>query len=161
MGRVSIICGSPREKSRSLDFANKLFEKTIEENPDREVTLISIADMDISGCVGCDCCKETHECVIEDDMKDVLECVRESEEITIISPIYMAGLPSQLKAVLDRFQPLFWEDVRHEIKEMKKAALHLFGEGHDPYGADGAILSAKSALHVAGFEVRDVELHIN
>ena len=160
MGRITILCGSPREKGKSLDFANELFEQTIGKNPELEVTLISIADMDISGCVGCNGCKESFQCVIEDDVQDILECVRESEEVTIASPIYMAGVPSQLKALLDRFQPFFWEGVRH-VGERKKAFLHLFGEGNDPYGADGAILSLKSALHVAGFEVEDVELHIN
>ena len=160
MAKLTIICGSPRENGKSLEFANELFEETINNNPESEVSLISIADMEICGCNGCDGCKKSFECVIDDDMQDVLECIKESDEVTIVSPIYMAGVPSQLKAVLDRFQPMFWEGVRHECKK-KTATVHLFGEGHDPYGADGAVLTIKSALHVAGFEVKDVELHIS
>lgn len=159
---VLILAGSPRENSRSLKFATELFESRIEQTPDCEVTLISIADMDISGCCGCDGCKEPlHECVIDDDMADVLEYVCAADEIVVVTPVYMAGVPSQLKAVLDRFQPMFWADVRHSKEPPKPATIHLFGEGNDPYGADGANLTLKSALKVAGFEVKGVETHIN
>lgn len=159
MSLISIICGSPREEGRCQCFASGVFEEKIAMNPDSEAALVSIADMDICGCDGCDGCKESFECVIDDDMPDIMEYFRESDELIIVSPIYMAGVPSQFKAVLDRLQPLFWEDVRHG--EMKPAEVHLFGEGKDPYGSEGAVLSIRSALHVAGYEVKNVELHIN
>ena len=157
---ITIISGSPREGSKSLEFAGELFEKEIQENPENEVSLISISDMEIDGCHDCRKCKETFECVIEDDVPDILDYVKKSDELVVVTPIYMAGVPSQLKALLDRFQPMFWEGARH-AKKLKPAKAHLFGEGHDPYGTDGAILTLKSALHVAGFEVTEVEEHIN
>ena len=158
--QVTIISGSPREGSKSLEFAGELFEKTIQENPENEVSLISIADMNINGCQGCDACKNTFTCVIDDEAQDVIDYVRAADELVVVTPIYMASVPSQLKALLDRFQPMFWEGVRHSA-ELKPAHLHLFGEGRDPYGTKGAELTLKSALHVAGFEVKSVDSHIN
>ena len=157
---ITIISGSPREGSKSLEFAGELFEKTIQENPENEVSLISIADMEINGCCGCDACKDAFECVIDDEVSDIVDYVRSADELIVVTPIYMAGVPSQLKALLDRFQPMFWEGVRH-CEKLKPAHLHLFGEGHDPYGTQGAELTLKSALHVAGFEVESIETHIN
>ena len=157
---ITIISGSPREGSKSLGFAGELFEKEIQDNPENEVSLISISDMEIDGCHDCRKCKETFDCVIEDDAPDILEYVKMSDELVIVTPVYMAGVPSQLKALLDRFQPMFWEGARHSEK-LKPAKVHLFGEGNDPYGTQGAISTLKSALHVAGFEVECVEEHIN
>lgn len=159
MSLISIFCGSPRSEGRSQCFATGLFEEQIAMNPECEVSLISIADMDISGCIGCEGCRETFECVINDDMQELIDYFRDTDEIFIACPIYMAGVPAQFKAVLDRLQPLYWEDARHG--ELKPAHVHLFGEGHDPYGSKGAEASIRSALHVAGFEVNDVKLHIN
>lgn len=155
----TIICGSPRDDGRCMAFAEGLFEEAIANEPDAEHALISVADMDIEGCFGCNGCKESNECVIDDDMLDVLYYVKHTNEIQIVSPIYMAGVPSQFKALLDRLQPLFWTDARHA--KLKRAEVHLFGDGHDPFGAEGAINSIKSALLVAGFEVAEVELHVN
>ena len=157
---ITIISGSPREGSKSLEFAGELFEKTIQENPENEVSLVSIADMNINGCHGCNACKKTFECIIDDEVSDIVDYVRSADELIVVTPIYMAGVPSQLKALVDRFQPMFWEGVRH-CNELKPAHLHLFGEGHDPYGTKGAELTVKSALHVAGFEVTSIDAHIN
>lgn len=154
----TIICGSPRDNGRCMSFAEGLFEEAIANEPEGEHALISLADMEVFGCTGCNGCKESGECVIFDDMPDILEYIKNTHELIIVSPIYMAGVPSQLKAVLDRIQPLFWTDARHG--ELKRAEVHLFGEGHDPYGTDGAVLTIKSALHVAGFEVDNIETHI-
>ena len=159
MSRSTILCGSPKRGSGSLKFAQELFEEKIEEDPNREVTLVSLNDMDICGCCGCDKCKTSYKCVVEDDMAEVLDIVKQSDEIIVVTPIYMAGVPSQLKAALDRFQPMFWEGCRHS--SLKPAFLYLFGNGNDPYGDSGAILTLKSALHVAGFEVKDVKTKIN
>lgn len=160
MANIAIISGSPREGSKSLEFAGELFEKIIQDNPDNEVSLISIADMDINGCCGCEACKTTFECIIDDEVSEIVDYIRGADELVVVTPIYMAGVPSQLKALLDRFQPMFWEGVRH-CEKLKLAHLHFFGEGHDPYGAQGAELTLKSALHVAGFEVKSVDTHIN
>ena len=157
---ITIISGSPREGSRSLEFATELFEMTIQENQESEVSLISIADMEINGCCGCDACKTTFECVIDDEVSDIVDYVRTADELIVVTPIYMAGVPSQLKALLDRFQPMFWEGIRH-CDNLKPAHLHLFGEGKDPYGIKGAELTLRSALKVAGFEVENVDTHIS
>lgn len=155
----TFICGSPRENGRSAALCEELFSAEIERDPTKELALIAISDMEIEGCDGCDGCKKTFECVIDDEMQTVYEYINESEELVIVSPVYMASVPSQFKAFLDRLQPYFWSDARHG--ELRPATVHLVGEGSDPFGTKAAQDTIASAMLVAGYEIKDVKTHIN
>ncbi len=157
--KKTIICGSPRLNGKSYKIADRLFSNAINKDPRSEFAFVTIVDMVIEGCDGCDECKSDFECVIEDDMEIIYDYIENSEELEIVVPIYMAGVPAQFKTVLDRLQPYFWKGNR-KVK-LKRATLHLVGEGHDPFGFEGAVLTVKSALYVAGFEVCDIEKHID
>lgn len=156
--KKTIICGSPRLNGKSSVIAEELFNQAISANPECEFAFVAIADMIIGGCNGCDGCKSDFQCVINDDMEIIKDYIENSDELEIVTPIYMAGVPSQFKAVLDRLQPFFWKGNRHN--EKKPAILHVIGEGNDPFGYEAAVLTVKSALYVAGFEVCKIEAHI-
>ncbi len=163
-----IIVGSPRVDGRSAHLANMLFESCIEECPNDELALAPVATLDISGCVGCDACKENvarisgglgedegaSPCAIADDMQELYELIDAADELTVVSPVYFAGPPSQLKALLDRLQPYFWSGVRKNAK--RPAVLHVIGEGGDPHGYDALVSIVKSAVAVAGFKLETV-----
>lgn len=105
-------------------------------------------------------------CVIDDDMSDIYELIDEAEELTIVSPVYFAGPPSQLKALLDRLQPYFAASAaqRCAAKEegcsfktaVKPAVLHVVGEGSDPHGFAALVTIVQSALAVAGYKLETV-----
>lgn len=163
-----IIVGSPRVDGRSAHLANMLFESCIEECPGDELALAPVATLDISGCVGCDACKENvariadgldadeavSPCAIADDMQELYELIDAADELTVVSPVYFAGPPSQLKALLDRLQPYFWSGARKG--EKRPAVLHVIGEGGDPHGYDALVSIVKSAIAVAGFKLETV-----
>lgn len=163
-----IIVGSPRVDGRSAHLANMLFESCIEECPDDELALAPVATLDISGCIGCDACKENvariadgldedealSPCAIADDMQELYELIDAADELTVVSPVYFAGPPSQLKALLDRLQPYFWSGARKGAK--RPAVLHVIGEGGDPHGFDALVAIVRSAVAVAGFKLETV-----
>lgn len=163
-----IIVGSPRVDGRSAHLANALFESCIEECPDDELALAPVSTLDISGCVGCDACRENvariaeageddevaPPCAIEDDMLELYELIDAADELTVVSPVYFAGPPSQLKALLDRLQPYYWSEARKQ--EKRPAVLHVVGEGGDPHGFDALISIVRSAVAVAGFKLETV-----
>lgn len=163
-----IIVGSPRVDGRSAHLANMLFESCIEECPNDELALAPVATLDISGCVGCNACKENaarisggldedealSPCAISDDMQELYELIDAADELTVVSPVYFSGPPSQLKALLDRLQPYFWSGARKNAK--RPAALHVIGEGGDPHGYDALVSIVKSAVAVAGFKLETV-----
>ncbi len=105
-------------------------------------------------------------CAIDDDMSDIYELIDEAEELTIVSPVYFAGPPSQLKALLDRLQPYFAasaakrcaakEEGRPFKTAVKPAVLHVVGEGSDPHGFAALVTIVQSALAVAGYKLETV-----
>ena len=157
-----IFVGSPRPGGRSAHLADQLMEACIEECPDDGLVLISVDSLGVEGCLGCDGCKpngdeETDDalpCVIEDDMEFVRGCLDEADELIIVTPVYFSGVPSQLKAWLDRLQPYFWTDRRHGT--LRPATLHIVGEGADPFGFSGVLSTVSSAILCAGFELTQV-----
>ena len=72
----------------------------------------------------------------------------------MVSPVYFAGPPAQLKALLDRLQPYFWSDARAGAK--RPAVLHVVGEGGDPHGFEPLVGIVRSALACAGFTLETV-----
>lgn len=91
-----------------------------------------------------------HVCVIADDMAEVRKHVDAADELIVVAPVYFAGPPAQLKALLDRLQPYYWSDVRRQGAK-RPLALHVVGEGGDPHGIDPLVGCVRSAFAVAGF----------
>ncbi|MBS6975412.1 MULTISPECIES: flavodoxin family protein [Gordonibacter] len=168
-----IIVGSPRIDGRSAHLADLLFESCIDECPDDELALAPVSTLAIEPCQGCDACKalaaraaggeaaedgQTDEaprrCVIDDDMAEVYELIDAADELVVVSPVYFAGAPAQLKALLDRLQPYFWTDERH--REKRPATLHVVGEGGDPHGFEPLVGVVRSSLSCAGFALERV-----
>ena len=151
-----IIVGSPRSNGRSAALAEMLFEACIDECPEDEVTLVPVAEVEVAPCDGCGACEhsEDHVCTIADDMDEIRAFIDEADELTVVSPVYFSGAPSQMKALLDRFQPYFWTWERGGAR--RPMTLHVVGEGGDPNGFDALISEVRSAGAVAGFRLERV-----
>lgn len=154
-----IISGSPRARGRSAGVAEAVrfaFEKADAAD---EVTLVSLADVRISPCTGCETCARNRGsnqlyCIISDDMLRVREQLNACDELVLVSPVFFAGAPSQLKAFFDRLQPYFYANWR--AKPKRPASLYVVGEGGDPHGFGPLVGEARSALAVAGFSLETV-----
>jgi len=141
-----------------MRLARLLAQRLQADRPSARVEMLSVANLDIAGCIGCDACRDAGECAFDDDMAAVRTALDEASELHVVCPVYFAGPPSQMKAVLDRLQPHFWLDTRLQPK--RPAYLHVVGEGGDPHGFDPLVTICRSALAVAGFDLRDVQAHI-
>ena len=134
------------------------------------MTSLPVSTLSVAGCTGCDACRDNiaklaelgeealdddfAPCVIDDDMQEIYEFIDAADEITVVSPVYFAGPPSQLKALLDRLQPYYWTNAR--VEEKRPAVLHVVGEGGDPHGFSALVSIVRSALAVAGFRLETV-----
>ena len=68
-----------------------------------EVRAFALNDLNFRGCQGCMACKtKLDRCVLEDDLTEVLEAVRETDVLVLATPVYFWDVTSQLKAFLDR-----------------------------------------------------------
>ena len=154
-----IICGSPRARGRSAGLAEAVRFAYEDADPADEVSFVSLADVRVSGCTGCEACagnvgRDELYCIIADDMVRIRRLLNECDQLALVSPVYFAGAPSQLKAFLDRLQPYFYANWR--AKPKRPADLYVVGEGGDPHGFGPLVGEVRSALAVAGFALRDV-----
>lgn len=83
------------------------------EEAGAEVELIYLQGLDINPCLGCGTCwsKTPGVCVQKDDMQAIYPKVAASDVIVLATPVYIDGMNSQMKAVIDRLyallQPIF------------------------------------------------------
>lgn len=108
---ILVINGSPKgNDSNTLKITNA-FLNGIKANC-RELVTIEIIEVNkayINHCKGCFCCWNTTpgKCVIEDDMSQILPKIINAEIIIWSFPLYFYGMPSKVKALLDRNLPVF------------------------------------------------------
>ena len=105
--KILVLNGSPKEKSDTVRMT-EAFLKGLNRNGEHEVNVIRVIDKDIAPCRGCFGCWERMDghCVIEDDQNAILDIYREADIIIWSFPLYCYGMPSHLKAFLDRTIPL-------------------------------------------------------
>jgi len=77
-------------------------------SPDISVKHIFLAEKDIRHCKGCYSCwfKTPGRCVIEDDMKEIIDVMRNTDFIVLGSPLYFNNISGMLKVCFDRLMPL-------------------------------------------------------
>ena len=114
MKRVTVITSSLRAKSTSKTLMNEMVKGLKEHN---EVKIIDISRMNLKYCIGCMTCQDTGKCVLNDDVKDVIEDVNSADTLIFVTPIYYYSISGQLKTFLDRMNPLYPREDR-KFKEV-------------------------------------------
>ncbi len=108
--KVCILNGSPRARSSNTIKIAGAFAEGLREGATGDVAMdvIDVISKKIGPCRGCFSCwtKTPGRCVIRDDMEDILERVKAADIVIWSFPLYYFGLPSHLKALMDRLLPL-------------------------------------------------------
>ena len=114
--KVLALNGSPKKKSDTFRMT-EAFLKGLNKAQEHEVQIINVIEKKIAPCRGCFGCwmvrKDGH-CVIEDDQNALLDIYREADLVIWSFPLYCYGMPSHLKAFLDRTIPLVKMAMRQE-----------------------------------------------
>lgn len=164
--RVGVLVGSPRRAGSCARLAGRL-ESCLRE-AGAQTTLMPLCDYEVGGCVGCGACEKTGACVLDareggglrPGFARLLEQLLACDALALVAPVYFSGPPSQLKAVLDRMQPLWCRryllGTRPTLPLEARRPLHLFvvGAGGDPFGHDALVSCVRSSLRMADFELR-------
>lgn len=101
--KVIGINGSPRKDGNTAILIKAVFEELTTQGIETE--LIQLADHPIKGCTGCMACThmKNQQCVIIGDFfNECLGKMIEADGIILGSPVYSAGITSQMKALIDR-----------------------------------------------------------
>jgi len=179
---ILIISGSVRPSGNSSTLAHEFIDKAAAagfsvtfaaplkafepaEPPHRGSDAISqknftfISLKGIEGCRACDGCNRTGVCVIDDAMRPLYRAVDEAAALCWISPIYFAGVPAPLKAVIDRLQAFYSRRLLGMqpvyTYDRRPASLIVLGGGGDPFGYRAAELTVRSASNISEAILRD------
>lgn len=100
MNIVSVL-GSPRKNGNSSSIAKAFTDEAASLGA--EVTTYYLNGMECRGCQGCHACKTTREdCILRDDLTELLEAIHEADIVVLASPVYYFDLSGQFKLFLDR-----------------------------------------------------------
>lgn len=94
------VVGSRRKKGNTAALVREMLKPF--QVQDVETKLIFLGDYNIEGCNGCEGCKNTFKCVIDDDMQEIYPLILESDAIVLGSPAYFYNVSSDMKAFIDR-----------------------------------------------------------
>ena len=104
MAKVVGIVGSPRKDGNTEFLVQTALDKIQEKGID--VELIRLADKKIGYCIGCDVCKKTNKCAIDDDMQEITQKVKDADGLIMSSPVYFGDMTGIAKSFIDRLRPL-------------------------------------------------------
>ena len=110
--KVLVLNGSPKKQSDTYRLTDA-FLKGLNKNNEHEVNVVNVIEKNIAPCRGCFGCwqqKKGH-CVFEDDLNPILDMYYDADLIIWSFPLYCYGMPSHLKALLDRTIPLVKMDM--------------------------------------------------
>jgi len=162
---ILFICGSPRARSSEALLA--LVEQGVREAGARSRKFL-LSKKHLAFCTGCGSCEKTGACIlaeegspqkVADDYLELMEALSYADALAIVTPVYFAGPPAQLKALYDRMQP-YWvrQYLLGEKSQVKRSSqLFILGGGGDHHGYEPLVAISKSALAVAGFYVDKVQ----
>ncbi|MCL5421519.1 MAG: NAD(P)H-dependent oxidoreductase [Nitrospirae bacterium] len=103
--RVVAFHGSPRVEGNTEILLKETLRAVGEST--NEIRLFKLNFMNIKPCQDCGGCDKTGTCIINDEMNDLYQAIREADRIVLASPIFFFGLSAQAKIMIDRCQA-FW-----------------------------------------------------
>ncbi|MFN2355598.1 MAG: flavodoxin family protein [Desulfopila sp.] len=123
------LLASPRKKGNSNGLAESL--TSILAVNGYEITPYYLNDLHYRGCQACNACKTRSEsCVLLDDLRPVLEDIKNADVVIMASPVYWGDVSAPLKGFIDRSYSYLTPEfvtgpLRHRLPEGKKLVFIL------------------------------------
>ena len=105
--KIMLFNGSPKREHSDTMHITRAFLEGMEDAAPQQVHTVSVIDRHIEFCSGCFACmRNGGKCIHDDDMREILEKILESDLLLFSFPLYCYGMPASLKRLLDRTLPL-------------------------------------------------------
>jgi multimeric flavodoxin WrbA len=128
--KIVVVNGSPKGKASNTNVMVNAFLKGAEE-AGAETINIFLAEKEIEHCKGCHTCwlRGPGQCVISDDMLEVLSLVGGANIICFASPVYFENISGMLKVFMDRMtmigSPHSQKDAKEEDQHLKSSEAQI------------------------------------
>jgi len=121
--KILVLSGSPKRAGNTAALINWFSEGAQLNGAKTEVVLAASLKYKSAGCMSCRRCQESdkYECVVNDEIKQVLIKMALADVIVMATPLYFFGASSQLKMVFDRMFSLYkWNNAAGTMKTVLK-----------------------------------------
>lgn len=98
--KVLALNGSSNAKGVTYAAMNIVGEELKKESIEMEI--VHVGAKGVSGCVNCKKCRETHHCVINDKVNEIIDRIDDFDGILLGCPAHYMDVPGPFKAFLDR-----------------------------------------------------------
>ena len=115
------IVGSPRQGGNTDILVDEILKGA--EQAGARTEKVMLAELAVAPCQACYACRSTGECVIRDDMADLIEKMKASQVWVIGTPVYWWGPTAQLKAFVDRWFALAGGGESSEVFKGRRVIL--------------------------------------
>lgn len=162
MKQILILQGGGRPRGNTAQLA-QAFARGAREAGHR-VDLISLNQIQVNGCLGCNACRYEKPCVQKDDFNSLVPKIMEADLLVFASPLYFWTISSKLKALIERFYAIAREDTdpplgRYERYPQKDCALLMTSADQFFWTFEQAVSYYQFALvHYIGFHDRGMLL---
>ena len=104
--KILVLNGSPKKETSDTMHLTRAFLRGMQEAASQEVQIIDVTDRRLGFCRGRFACKYTGGQCVQDDMREILEQMLESDLLLFSFPLYCYSMPAALKNLVDRMLPL-------------------------------------------------------
>lgn len=137
--KILIINGSPKRQGNTAILV-EWFREGIDSK--QTVSVVNAASLKVkfSGCLSCRKCQKNikYECVIGDQVKNVLKDMASADVLVFATPLYFYGPSAQLKIIIDRMFSLYkWDNSNNTFTSpLKGKAMVLLLTAYENTGLD-------------------------
>ncbi len=118
MNKILLINGSPNQFGCTYTALNEV-NATLQKN-NVSTQVLWIGKKPVAGCIACNKCKSTGQCVFDDDVNNLAKNLDGFDGIVVGSPVYYAGPSGQICCFLDR---LFYSNGRRMAGKLAAAVV--------------------------------------
>jgi multimeric flavodoxin WrbA len=103
--KLIALCGSARKQGNTAKMLHQVIEGA--KSVGAETEFVNLFDLNYKDCISCYACKLKNSksfghCMVNDELKPLLESIEQSDVIVLGSPIYFGNLSGQMRSFTDR-----------------------------------------------------------
>lgn len=162
MKNILIVLGGGRPKGNTRQLADAFAQGA--RDAGYQVEIVSLNQVEVRGCTGCNACRYGKPCVQKDGFNDLVPKIKAADLLVFASPLLFWTLSSKIKAFIERFYCLAEKDEnppcgRYEKYPVKDAALLMTSADDYFWTYEQAVSYYQFAvIHYIGFHDRGMVL---
>lgn len=122
MKKIMIILGGGRVNGNTSQLAEAFMNGANEAG--HQVEIVSLNQLNVNGCTGCNACRYGKPCVQKDDFNSLVPKIKTADLIVFASPLYFWTVSSKIKAFIERFYCIAEKDGNPPLGRYEKYPIH-------------------------------------